>query len=267
MKAVISTTIDDQYLFYLPITVWSWNKLGIGIICFTPHPGLDFAGKITLVNKFIQNMDCEVLFYECPLDKKATYAQCSRLFAAAINDIPESEILITGDIDMAVFNSEYFSQANCNNIHVFGADLVPEKQFPMCYIAMPVKTWRDVMWISDYTGYQEKLDNLLGHIECDHFKGNMWCKDQESAYNHIVASGLTIAKHNRASPGTQFATRRADRDGWPENFAPDLIDAHLPRPGYTDENFTKILNLFQSMYPNENFNWMNEYRNEYIKLI
>jgi hypothetical protein len=114
---------------------------------------------------------------------------------------------------------------------------------------------------------QQKLDQLLGHIECDHFRGNMWAKDQETAYNHIIASGLPMIKTFRASPGTQFATRRADRDGWPQVIPPDIIDAHLTRPGYTEENFAKILNLFQSMYPDDNFDWMVEYRNEYVKLI
>lgn len=34
MKAIISTTYSDQYLWYLPLTVWAWNKLGVDVVCF-----------------------------------------------------------------------------------------------------------------------------------------------------------------------------------------------------------------------------------------
>lgn len=272
MKAILSSTYDDTYLFFLPMVAWSWNKLGINCINYLPYPETDIEReKMDLVGRFIwdANLGLHNIYFKAPDHKKPTYAQCSRLYAAANISIPDDEVLITGDVDMAVFNEALFNQLSDGNLHVVGADLVPEKQFPMCYIVMPAKTWRDVMWIGGAERTQNKLDQLLGHIECDHFRGNMWAKDQETAYNYIVASGLPVVKHYRAAPGTQFATLRADRDGWPQVISPDIkiIDAHLPRPGYTDENFAKILNLFQTMYPNEGFQWMIDYRNEYLKLI
>lgn len=266
MKAIISTTYDDNYLFYLPIVTWAWNKLGVDVVCMVPDVKEYPQAICLLINRTMKIMRFQTNSFTCPTHKEATYAQCSRLYACCL-DLPNDEVLITGDIDMAVFNKEFFEQLNDGNVHVVGADLVPAHQYPMCFIAMSVKTWRDVMWIQDGETSQHKLDQLLGHLDCDHFRGNYWAKDQEEAWNHIVASVLSIIKHMRASPGTQFATRRADRDGWPEVIPPDIIDAHLPRPGYTPENFAKILNLFQAMYPNENFDWMVDYRNEYIKLI
>lgn len=269
MTAVISTTYSDTYLFYLPIATWAWNKLGVDVICFIPGlPGNYFTSKYELLYNTLhkQVLKCNLFLITCPEEKAATYAQCSRLYACCL-DLPDDKVLITGDVDMAVFNKQYFDQLNDSQMHVVGSDLVSGPQYPMCYIAMPVKTWRDVMWIQDGETTQHKLDQLLGHLECDHFRGNYWCKDQEEAWNHIIASCEPIVKHFRAAQGTQFATRRADRDGWPEVIPPDIIDAHLPRPGYTEENFAKILNLFQAMYPKEDFTWMVEYRNEYVKLI
>jgi len=95
----------------------------------------------------------------------------------------------------------------------------------------------------------------------------MWDKDQETIYQDLVYGAWPIKKHFRAKSPHQFATRRADRDGWPNEIPTDIIDAHLPRPGYTEENFAKILNLFQTMYPEDDFQWMLDYRNEYVKLI
>lgn len=272
MTAVISTTYDDKYLFFLPITAWAWNKLGIDVICFAPaardKEDSHFAKTMLITTTYLK--ECKqvtVLYFSSPIEKEATYAQCARLYGAATPLFYDDEVLITGDIDMAVFNKEYFDQFNNNDINVIGSDLTPDGQYPMCYISMPAKRWREVMDIPLALSHQDKLDSLLGNLECEHFRGNYWSKDQETIYNQIWMSLDEFCIHFRAKPGTQFATRRADRDGWPEEIQPDLIDAHLPRPGYTPENFAKILNLFQTMYPEDDFQWMIDYRNEYVKLI
>jgi hypothetical protein len=271
MKAILSTTYDDQYLFYLPITTWAWNKLGIGVVCFVPaldgtnkHPAMDL---IFDMKWWAPGLKIQFVRFSAPIEKQATYAQCSRLFGAATPLFEDDDVLITSDVDMAVFNKDFFDQFNDGRIHVIGADLVPDGQYPMCYITMSAEKWREVMWIPLGVSHQEKLDDLLGGIECENFRGNYWAKDQETIYSHLWEAGIKFIPHYRASPGTQFATRRADRDGWPEVIPPDIIDAHMPRPGYTPENFAKILNLFQAMYPEENFEWMIEYRNEYVKLL
>ena len=38
MKAILSSTYDDKYLWNLPLVTWCWNKLGIDVICFLPEP-------------------------------------------------------------------------------------------------------------------------------------------------------------------------------------------------------------------------------------
>lgn len=275
MKAVISTTYDDKYFFYLPITAWAWNKLGVNVICFSPatrdikdFEGNDFEKKMLVVQTYlIQCNSVTEVFFNSPIEKEATYSQCSRLYAAATPLFADDEVLITGDVDMAVFNAKYFSDLNNSDINIVGADLVPDGQYPICYISMPVHKWKRVMEIPFGADHQDKLDQLLGELDCEHFRGNYWSKDQETIYNQIWLSLDEFCVHFRAKPGTQFATRRADRDGWPEVIAPDIIDAHLPRPGYTPENFSKILNLFQTMYPQDDFTWMIDYRNEYVKLL
>lgn len=270
MKAVISSTYDDLYLFYLPIVAWSWNKIGIDVICFLPY--LKYWAENKKLDAVIDakwNKDLKLEFYpfEAPDDKLATYAQCSRLYAAALPELPDNEILITGDVDMAAFHQEYFEVANNGQINIFGIDLVPPNQYPICYITMPAKKWREVMEIKLHDTHQECLDGLLGHLECEHFKGNYWAKDQETIYERISNSDHRIVGHYRAKYPHQFATHRADRDGWPDTPDHYIIDAHLPRPGYTDENFAKILKLFQDIYPNEDFTWMIEYKNQYVKLL
>lgn len=264
MKAVLSCTGDDLYQFNLPFAVYSWAKLGVECIIFMPfraigHPCAELTSDTMMASTWP---------LRCPPHKEATYAQCSRLYAAALEHISPNEILVTADADMCVFNWDFWSDLrHTSAIAIVGDDLVPTGQYPMCYISMSCGQWREVMQIGDRT-YQQCLDDLLGNIEAEHFRGNYWGKDQETAYQHIRAFEHGIqANIHRAKPGTQFATRRADRDGWPDPIPLDIIDAHLPRPGYTEENFTKIVNLFETMYPEASTAWMYDYRKKYLQLI
>lgn len=265
MKAVISTTYDDKYLWYLPLTTWLWNKLGVEVICFAPYLNTSEENeKIDLINDTFRKVGIKPQYagFASPKHKEATYAQCSRLYGACL-DLPEDEVLITGDIDMAMFKiPEYTSGA----FNIIGSDLTPPKQYPICYLMATVKEWRDAFGLNGKS-YQECLDELLGGIESEHFRGNYWCKDQEEAYNKI--SKVSRIEKARAKEGTQFASKRVDRDDlhYMDRLDKDIIDAHLWRPGYTEENFPKILELLQYFYPEDDFNWLKKYTEEYIKLL
>jgi len=110
------------------------------------------------------------------------------------------------------------------------------------------------------------VDLVLKPISCEHMRGNYWALDQETIFNKLTAANVPIIKHGRANLPHRFATRRADRDSWPDIALPDTIDAHLPRPGYKEQNFERIIDLLQNMYPLEDLSWIREYRNQYIKL-
>jgi hypothetical protein len=73
----------------------------------------------------------------------------------------------------------------------------------------------------------------------------------------------------RAKLPERFATNRLDRDDayLLERLNPDIIDYHLPRPGYEENNFNQIMTVLKYHYPNDNFDWLIEYREQYIKLL
>lgn len=267
MKAVISTTYDDRYLWFLPLVTWCWNKLNVDVICFLPiHPDPYNCPTGDLVIKTIidNSLKCERKYFFAPSHKESTYAQCSRLYGACL-DLPEDEVLITSDVDMGVFKLPLHGGTGMG---IVGIDLVPQKQIPICYIYGTVKEWRKTFEINNST-YQQCLDDLLGNIEAEHFRGNYWGKDQEEAYNKILGNNGHATLIPRARPGTQFADHRVDRDdiNWRAYVNEDLVDAHLWRPGYTDENFANILELLTMKYPDENFQWLIDYTNAYKQLL
>jgi len=266
MKAIISSTYTDIYLWNLPIVTWCWNRLGVDVICFMPgiNDSKTYQKPALIVDTMgAQNLKCKIHTFSAPEHKEATYAQCSRLYGACL-DLPEDEVLITSDVDMCVFKL----QPNyLGSFHIHGWDLTPPKQYPICYIKGHVASWRGAFNINNRS-YQQCLDDLLGDIEAEHFRGNYWGKDQEEAYNKI-SNYPTLILEQRARPGTQFAANRVDRDdiNWRAYVNDDLVDAHLWRPGYTDENFANIMELLTMKYPNEDFTWLRTYNEQYKKIL
>ena len=115
--------------------------------------------------------------------------------------------------------------------------------------------------------YQAALDSHLGHIECEGFRGNYWCYEQEVLFNKLQdANCLLIPRSNGQN---QFATKRYDRDDSfiLDRLNPDTIDYHANRPGYEDENHEIILAILKYHYPHEDFAWLRNYRNEFLKLL
>ena len=263
MTAIISTTYDDKYLYFLPITTWCWNKLGVDVICFVPieKTGSDYD-KISLAMEYCNNYKLSVYQFEAPEHKEATYAQCLRNYGAAVDGLDENELLCTSDIDMICFRQPPYN----NMLTVWGSDLVPQGQMPMCYITGTVKQWKEAFSIGGRT-YQQCIDDLLGDDECKDYRGNRWSRDQELAHDYI--SKLNHSLVPRAREGTQWAKNRLDRD---DSYILDRLnlsneDYHMNRPGYEDKNFQIILTILQYHYPQEDFGWLVSYNEEYKKLL
>lgn len=280
MKAVISTTYSDTYLYFLPIITWCWNKLNVDVICFMPNcewDSIEYKKMDVVLDALVKaKLKCDFYSFKCPEHKEATYAQCARLYGGCL-DLPEDEVLVTADVDMAFFSQYWVDRfSNVGFIPmIFGHDLVPEKQYPMCYAAMTVKYWRMVTKSEGKT-YQQCLDEEIGSLEAEHFRGNFWSRDQELLYNKLngtsqVSFDAPIPKilENRAREGTQFASLRYDRDDSYilDRLSPDTIDFHMNRPGYEPQNFEIILKILEYHYPNDGFDWLKDYNEAYKQLL
>lgn len=281
MKAVISSTYDSKYLYFLPIVTFCWNRLGVDVICFMPEikdffkfesgilTEIDFDNdkRVKLINETMihKGMKFSMPRFSAPEHKEATYAQCSRLYGACL-DLPEDEVIITSDIDMAVFKVPPF--AHLGGFTVLGADLVPDGQLPMCYATATVKDWRDAFELNGIT-YQQALDRLLGEDECQDYRACRWSVDQEQLRIKIFNSNGSINLLTRSNGQNQFAQNRYDRDDQfiLDRLSPDTIDFHMNRPGYEEKNFEIILTILKYHYPQDDFEWLKKYTEEYNKLL
>lgn len=266
MKAVISSTYDPKYLYFIPITTYCWNRIGVDVVCFIPKltANSDDNRRIDLLLHTIRDNGLNIKLHEFEANdnKRVTYSQCSRLYGACL-DLPEDEILVSADVDMANFQVPPFKE---QGFTVFGSDLVPNDQYPICYVSGSVKTWREAFSLKGKT-YQQSLDELLGDIECENMRGNFWAKDQEELCLKVKPTDPTLVK--RTNGITPFATRRIDRDDsfWEERLNLDVIDAHLWRDGFTDDNFAKIMKLLKYFYPYDDFKWLVDYTEKFKQLL
>ena len=273
MKAVISTNYDPKYIFFMPIVAWCWNKLGVEVVFLSPRTGSSKSLHLfEFVRNWVQIVHSQLNYYrffDVPTENhEVTYTQVSRLFAAAaFHPDCENEVFVTSDIDMAVFQ---VPPHDLNGVFsVFGADLVPPRQYPMCYVSATASAWRKV-FVKGRT-LQQCLDDALAAENCENMRGNLWSRDQELLHDGIELTEA-ILYFNRAKEGTQFATKRVDRDNqfWYEdlvNGGAGIVDAHLWRPGYTEENVQKIVALLHIICPNEAFDWLWEYAAKFREIL
>lgn len=267
MTAVYSTTNDSLYSFFVPITVWCWEKLGVSSCIIYPEniqPRLRYA--IDLACDRVDTVSFYSEKIKAPEHKMATYMQCARIYAAAISSVPPQETLCTSDIDMLLFKKPEHCFEYGYDFTVFGSDLVPPKQFPVCYVLGQAEKWKDAFEMGNKS-CQQLLDELLGDIEAEHFRGNYWGKDQETLFN--VLNTKKVNRVGRAREGTQFARHRLDRDDAYilDRLSPEDFDYHMNRPGYTEKNINIILIILRYHYPEEDFTWIIEYHKKYVSLL
>ena len=266
MTAILSTTHDPLYQFFLPITTWCWNQLGVRVLCFIPQPKDDAIAKryFFVTDTMINNRSLgTIAYFDAPEHKEATYAQCSRLFGGCMN-YRDEEVLIVGDIDMLMFRIPEMQE---NGFSIFGADLVPENQFPMCYISSTSKNWKDV-FKTDGRTLQQCLDDLIGDKDSISMRSDFWSLDQNEAYFRIK-DFKPLHLINRTNGVNQFATKRLDRDDYYilDRLNNEIYDYHANRPGYEDANFNKIISVLTYYYPEKDFTWLHNYKNQYLCLI
>lgn len=264
MKAIISCTQDEKYSYFIPIVTWTWNKLGVGVVLFLPESSKgDEKIQLGLNCMNYRYKENSHYYFDMPKHKEATAAQCVRLYGACL-DLPEDEVLITGDVDMLMFRLPEMIEGGFS---IFGSDLVPDKQYPMCYISAKVKDWRTAFELEGKS-YQQCLDELMKDRDSISMRSDFWALDQEIAYNKI---NLTQGIHYipRTNGQNQFAQNRYDRDDSfiLDRLNPDTIDFHMNRPGYEDKNFEIILTILKYHYPQDDFQWLMDYTNAYKQLL
>ena len=258
---VLSVNDNPDYLYFVPLTVWAWEKFGWWpVIMFNGEANktVDYVFRYSFEEwdgTFVNTVD-KIKPY-----RSDTVTQISRLYAACVAD----DYIMTGDIDMLPL-SDYW-QPNLKNMTVWGHDLTGYGHYPICYIGGTAEKWREAMRIdsSDYNALIKRDLNSLPQAKSDDFY-KYWFTDQDLITQRLKPFKPTIINRGQYSNG--FARGRVDRGAWSLDHR-EFIDCHMHHQIHYKGNewkFADTMALLRKVWPEENFDWFVEYHNEFRKL-
>jgi hypothetical protein len=260
---VLSVNSNVDYLYFTPLTIWAWRKFGWEAILF--------YNNSLPISKELE----DYVFESCPSHqvytlslngyRSDTITQISRLYSGCVAGGMPSYYMV-GDIDMLPL-SDYWRN-DFSKPTVYGHDLTGFGHFPMCYIGMTAQDWNIVMNISDsdYNRHIKRdLDKLPQAKDPDFYK--YWFTDQDLITQRLKEYGTSkIDFINRGQYANGYAKGRVDRGAWTLEHE-QFIDAHLFQQTWqNDEKVRKTLDLLETVWPEEDFQWFRNYTAEFRKL-
>lgn len=261
---ILSATIDPDYLFCLPITAKTWELQG-----WEPCIGIESWKHIESVYKRLNFGEYDPYdhqqFKELSHLSSVTISQVIRLYQAC-NLLPGRENIpvCIGDVDMLIGSN--FLYRDFHSINVYGHDLTGFEHIPMCYVVMTNGDWRKVMQFrGDYGSLIKEDIDKYGNLSTDHGR---WVLDQDILTAKLKAYGYD--KINFINRGTDpdnhnLPIGRWDRYGGMKRPKGQVHDVHLMRKPYEQQNTEKIIEICKDLYPAEDWSWIQEYRNEFVK--
>lgn len=259
--AILSCDTNPAYLSCLPFVCKSWQlqnfDVQVKIVPTMDNPKqVDAAVKYCPLNTHITIDHVDRL----PSVNNALYVQCIRMYMPLT--LPNDQYCILSDVDMMIGSS--FLYRDFDKVNSFGHDLTGFGHTPICYIGMYAKKWREIM---GNNSMQEDIDRYGHQYNHDWYKA--WGSDQDVVTAKLQAYGFDKVNfinrgHDQKNDGLPMG--RYDRHNWKKPQG-EIHDIHLMRDPLNDTNFPKLYEMCNTVYPKEDWSWLNDYRNEFNKAV
>ena len=253
--AVVSSTDDPKYAFFLPIVCRLWKEIG-------------YEPLVLLVRGDWKKAVLDVVLNECSYYKQewiypvvgfkpSTAAQVSRLYATASEEIGADDWVLTSDADMLVFDRSWFiPEKDAAKFTIYGGDAYAGKpRWPICYIGARASTWKS--HFSVFSG--DNVNSAMGR-ELDKGRVDDWNLDENIA-GELITPDRAVVKPRGWAEGR--ALHRQDRAAWSPSPGP-YFDCHALRPGYAFDNWYKLLSLLRFHAPSLG-DWAEGYWRTFVK--
>jgi hypothetical protein len=260
--AVFSSNINSDFDFFLPLTSALWQRISFQPFIFLVGKESEWLEKRNVVIEHLINQGVSLQYVdEIPPVQTHSIAQIIRLFAYChINDASE---IITTDADIwPLANQGYWQNHDSTPIKNWTFSGLQET--PICYVSMQSLTWRKVIGSRLPYGVSAR-DELFEQLKLGPGISPTidWGYDQLLLSLRIKESELKTTSILRI-PNHKL-DHRVDRGCWEIDY-PNDVDAHLLRPGWSIENWQRIISLFNMYLPEQREHFEN-YRNEYVKTV
>jgi len=271
-NVILSVNEDPQYLFYVPIALWSWRKIGWNPVLFFHDGGAVLTKplfELVLNSTEVQRLK-PIKGY-----RSDTIAQISRLYGALC--VEPGEIVMTADLDLIPLGDWW--SPDPSKITIYNHDLTGYSDYAICYLAATRERWIEIMGITgDYNAMiardLKQIPNAHESVEWE----KRWTVDQAYITERIKAVQFQKEFIPAGRLPSGLAKGRVDRGGWTLNHE-TFRDAHLHRDLYkrfqnpSDERYALFqkkweehMTLLHTVWPNENWDWFVTYTKEFSKL-
>lgn len=275
--AVISSDAYSNYSFYAPLTAAVWRARGYTplLLLVGDEKRWNDDPRLRIIADKSAHAGAVICFLgEHPQHRPATVAQLSRLYACALSStLTADDYLLTSDVDMWPLGSWVGGGRDPSKaFQLYYANAYPDRtnKFPICYIGARVRSWLEVM-LSRASFYQAlnlcaarpatpENAGIFHRIRDEDIPLDVWTFDETyfgeclSAWSGFPANCQMIDRDMRRD-----GERRLDRAGWVDISALNgYADAHLLRPGYSAENWSRVRRLFRLLFP-DRLAWADAY--------
>lgn len=179
----------------------------------------------------------------------------------------DDDVIMTCDMDMWPLCRDWFEQGYDYTMNVLGSNAMIhlDRYYPICYQKATVRIWERFIDLVHPDFMQAAFDLCRAKWSTGH--PEFW--NDEACLSDLYKR-MRVPLNLIPRPGARagMMAGRVDRSRWcyygPSE--PGLIDAHLMRPGYSDENWPKLEALVRDFLPD----WVdrfNDYRNQYRAMI
>jgi len=254
-----STNEVAMYAWFVPLTALMWREVAgyrsiVAAVGDVPSLVLDAAAEVGARVVPVAPVKC------CG---GGTLSQIVRLFAYLAPGVEPEDYVLLGDADAWPLQEFAFRPAT-EDLFLMYADWVTS--YPIGYIGARARVWRDIVRIHAPT-MGEAVEELF-------LTDPVLADGRSDGWNYDEACITAMIKAWRGFPGrTQLVPRsgdpiagRIDRAAWPADPRVDgMIDAHLLRPGWTDENWPRLRPLLAQLLPPGWLAWADAYRDGWVK--
>ena len=184
LTTVLGAVNDNaRYYQFIPYQIHFWRAFGIRFVAY-------FVGE-TLPDILVPYQDNIVLWDKTPELHSVFVAQNLRLYAPALLDLPDDEMVLITDMDMLPMSAAYYKDGletfeKDDFIHYTDEIMHKSREIFMAYNAAHPHTWSKVF---DIHG----VDDVVARLRDNYAQGDAytpgsmgWFIDQHTLYHHLI---------------------------------------------------------------------------------
>jgi hypothetical protein len=266
-RIVFSTDKHPTYAWFLPLSSLAWQHVaGFKPLILT-------VGEVPgwIVERTVETGADVVSLRNVPGVGSGAMAQFCRLFAYNAPPVADDDYLMVVDSDAWPCQHDVFqpSGLDMDAIYPAGMPYSDPPMFPVGYVGMQASAWRSVIGY-EAASIEESVARVLREHPMAHARAGlgdpMHNFDELFLAERIMsAPGLFPERTRKVPREGGIPAGRIDRARWPSSPDPlGMIDAHLLRPGWTDENWPRLWPLFSKLVPHMAA-WAQSYRDEWVR--